>query len=241
MGDSEISHVFGIGTQRNKKPTMVLLDEVHTYSGISGAQTAMLLRRWKHLASVSPHFVGLSATLADARTFFASLIGEPDSRVEEIAPHSTELSRVGMEYLIALRGDPASQSSLLSTSIQVAMLMRRTLDATNCNTAIDSQVYGSKEFVFTDDLDVTNRMFYNLRDAEGQNSWGIPDVVKHPDGSLANLRNRQWPEERLRTYASCREVPMIRRRHPVARRSGRNTRSGLCDGSGCLRPCAASG
>jgi hypothetical protein len=198
MGDSEISHIFGIGIPMNKKPKMVLLDEVHTYSGVPGAQTAMLLRRWKHLTSASPHFVGLSATLADARTFFASLIGEPDSRVEEISPHSTELKRVGMEYLIALRGDPASQSSLLSTSIQTAMLMRRTLDARNNNTAIDSEVYGSKEFVFTDDLDVTNRMFYNLRDAEGQNSWGLPDLSKHPGGSLANLRNSQLPEERLR-------------------------------------------
>ncbi len=208
MGDSEISHVFGIGTPRNRKPTLVLLDEVHTYSGVPGAQTAMLLRRWKHLASVSPHFVGLSATLADARTFFASLIGEQDSRVEEISPHSTELKRVGMEYLLALRGDPASQSSLLSTSIQAAMLMRRTLDATNNNTAIESQVYGSKEFVFTDDLDVTNRMFYNLRDAEGQNSWGFPDLNKHPGGSLANLRNSQLPEGRLRnrfgqSWAMC--------------------------------------
>ena len=198
IGDSEIARVFGVGVSRANKPTMVLLDEVHTYSGVSGAQTAMLLRRWKHAAAVSPHFVGLSATLADARKFFASLIGEPDSRVEEIAPHPTELDRVGMEYLVALRGDPASQSSLLSTSIQTAMLMRRTLDATNSNTALVSGVYGSKEFVFTDDLDVTNRMFYNLRDAEGQDSWGRQDLVGHPDGSLANLRNPQLPEERLR-------------------------------------------
>jgi len=40
----------------------------------------------------------------------------------------------------------------------------------NNNTAPQSEVYGSKEFVFTDDLDGTNRMFYNLRDAEGQDS-----------------------------------------------------------------------
>lgn len=198
MGDSEMSHVFGVGAARGKKPTMVLLDEVHTYSGVSGAQTAMLLRRWKHAADVRPHFVGLSATLADARKFFATLIGEPDSRVEEISPHPKELDRVGMEYLVALRGDPASQSSLLSTSIQTAMLMRRTLDATNSNTALKSEVYGSKEFVFTDDLDVTNRMFYNLRDAEGQDSWGRPDLQRHPNGSLANLRNPQLPDERLR-------------------------------------------
>lgn len=198
IGDSEMSHVFGVGCARGKKPTMVLLDEVHTYSGVSGAQTAMLLRRWKHAADVRPHFVGLSATLADARKFFATLIGEQESRVEEISPHPTELDRVGMEYLVALRGDPASQSSLLSTSIQTAMLMRRTLDATDNNTAPQSEVYGSKEFVFTDDLDVTNRMFYNLRDAEGQDSWGHPDLQNHPNGSLANLRNPQLPDERLR-------------------------------------------
>lgn len=198
MGDSEMSHVFGVGAPRGKKPTMVLLDEVHTYSGVSGAQTAMLLRRWKHAADVRPHFVGLSATLADARKFFATLIGEPDSQVEEVSPHPKELDRVGMEYLVALRGDPASQSSLLSTSIQTAMLMRRTLDDTSSNTARVSEVYGSKEFVFTDDLDVTNRMFYNLRDAEGQDSWGSPDLQRHPNGSLANLRDPRLPDERLR-------------------------------------------
>ena len=198
IGDSEMSHVFGVDGARGKKPTMVLLDEVHTYSGVSGAQTAMLLRRWKHAADVRPHFVGLSATLADARKFFATLIGEQDSRVEEISPHPTELDKVGMEYLVALRGDPASQSSLLSTSIQTAMLMRRSLDATNSNTAPQSEVYGSKEFVFTDDLDVTNRMFYNLRDAEGQDSWGRSDLQRHPNGSLANLRNPLLGDERVR-------------------------------------------
>ncbi len=198
MGDSMMAHVFGIGVAKNRNPKLVLLDEVHTYSGVSGSQTAMLLRRWKHAADVKPHFVGLSATLADARTFFATLIGEQNSRVEEVSPHPDEMRRVGMEYLVALRGDPASQSSLLSTSIQTAMLMRRTLDARNNNTAPQSEVYGSREFVFTDDLDVTNRLFYKLRDAEGQNGWGQPDRKNHPTGSLANLRNPQRPDVRLR-------------------------------------------
>jgi ATP-dependent helicase Lhr and Lhr-like helicase len=197
IGDSQFSHVFGIGTARAKKPSLVLLDEVHTYAGISGAQTALLLRRWKHATQTSPHFVGLSATLADARTFFAALIGEPDSRVEEIAPHNTELDRVSMEYLLALRGDPASQASLLSSSIQTAMLMRRVLDA-NTPTAPVSGVYGSKVFVFTDDLDVTNRLFFNLRDAEGQNDRGQADSQRHPGGSLANLRRSNLPDERAR-------------------------------------------
>jgi hypothetical protein len=197
MGDSDTAHIFGIGGGTRRKPFLVLLDEVHTYAGIPGAQIALLLRRWKHAAAASPHFVGLSATLADARQFFATLIGEPDSRIEEISPHPTELDRVGMEYLIAMRGDPASRTALLSTSIQTAMLMRRVLDARG-NTARSSTVFGSKEFIFTDDLDVTNRFFFNLRDAEGQNSWGKPDREKHPEGSLANLRRSNLPDQRAR-------------------------------------------
>src|SRR5690606_10185117 len=103
--------------------------------------------------------------------------------------------RVSMEYLLALRGDPASQSSLLSTSIQTAMLMRRVLDA-DTPAAPVSGVYGSKVFVSTDDLDVTNRLFFNLRDAEGQNDWGQADAQRHPGGSLANLRRSNLPDER---------------------------------------------
>ncbi len=48
IGDSACHMCSVFGVARNRTPKMVLLDEVHTYSGISGAQTAMLLRRWKH-------------------------------------------------------------------------------------------------------------------------------------------------------------------------------------------------
>src|SRR5690606_3827719 len=33
---------------------------------------------------------------------------------------------------------------------------------------------------------------------EGQDSWGRPDLQRHPNGSLANLRSPQLPDERLR-------------------------------------------
>lgn len=45
MGNSQYGHVFGIAAE--KTPQMVLLDEVHTYTGIHGAQVAYLLRRWQ--------------------------------------------------------------------------------------------------------------------------------------------------------------------------------------------------
>jgi len=55
--------------------------------------------------------------------------------------------------------------------------------------------FGTKVFVFTDDLDVTNRMFFNLLDAEGQDSRGRLDPYRHQQGSLANLRATSLADE----------------------------------------------
>ena len=208
IGDSEINHVFGVGTDPRQKPRLVLLDEVHTYSGVSGAQVALLLRRWQRAARIQPHFVGLSATLTDARTFFARLVGVDDYRVEEVSPHPTELDRSGMEYMLAVRNDPASGASVLSTTIQAAMLMRRVQDTSH--NGCSNGLYGTREFVFTDDLDVTNRLFFNLRDAEGQDSWGRRNAQK-PDGSLANLRDSTRADSDLRfrfgqSWRLCEEI-----------------------------------
>jgi hypothetical protein len=208
LGDSLFARLFGVGTPPAQKPPLVLLDEVHTYAGVSGAQVALLLRRWKHAARVWPHFVGLSATLTDARRFFARLIGVDDFRVDEISPHPSEMARSGAEYLLAVRGDPASGASLLSTTIQTAMLMRRVQDASDrpCSEGL----YGTRQFVFTDDLDVTNRLYFNLLDAEGLDSWGRPNLRKSI-GSLANLRSSDLSEQGLRqrfgqSWRLCEEI-----------------------------------
>ena len=195
LGDSQLGRIFAIATAPQEKPPLVLLDEVHTYSGISGAQVALLLRRWKHAARARPHFVGLSATLTDARRFFARLIGVDDYLVEEITPHPSEMQRSGAEYLLAVRGDPASGASLLSTTIQSAMLMRRVLDT--ADRPVSEGLYGTRAFLFTDDLDVTNRLYFNLLDAEGLDSWGRSNPQKL-GGSLANLRSTDLSEQGLR-------------------------------------------
>jgi hypothetical protein len=195
IGDSQLGPLFGVGADPRQKPQLVLLDEIHTYSGVSGAQVALLLRRWQRAARVQPHFVGLSATLTDARRFFARLVGIDEFRVDEVGPHPSELDRRGMEYMLAVRSDPASGASVLSTTIQTAMLMRRIQDAGRNGPG--EGLYGTRAFVFTDDLDVTNRLFFNLRDAEGQDSWGRRDPQK-PDGSLANLRSATRPDGDLR-------------------------------------------
>lgn len=190
MSDSRFGKLFGIGQPAEKKPRLLLLDEVHTYSGTPGAQAAFLLRRWQHRAHCRPHIVGLSATLRDAPRFFATLTGLPSSTVEEVSPRPGELVPKGTEYLLALRSDPAAGASLLSVSIQAAMLLARVLDTPEeCSRGL----FGRKLFAFTDDLDVTNRLFFNLRDAEGQDSWGNPKQG-NPTGSLANLRSSADPD-----------------------------------------------
>ena len=195
MTDSRCAHLFGIGTSPRQKPRFVLLDEVHTYDSTHGAQVAHLIRRWKQASGSRPHFVGLSATLRDARNFFARLVGLDEYRVVEVSPGRDELVHEGMEYNLALRGDPVSKTSLLSTTIQAAMLMGRVLDPRDVSPS--NGQFGSRVFLFTDDLDVTNRLYFNLLDAEGRNSWGEPDESSST-GSLANLRADTLAEARDR-------------------------------------------
>lgn len=75
MSDTEMRLVFGIGRRSEHKPSYILLDEVHTYLGTTGAQTALLLRRWQRMLGQSVHWVGLSATLEGAQEFFSDLSG----------------------------------------------------------------------------------------------------------------------------------------------------------------------
>lgn len=175
--------LFGVGVPSHRKPFLALLDEVHTYSGTSGAQAALVLRRWRHAADTPIVWTGLSATLAEARRFFSDLTGVPEDRVEEVTPAPSEMVAEGAEYQIILQGDPGSRASLLSTSIQAAMLIARTLDP--ADNGCSSGTFGRRLFVFTDDLDVTNRLFDDLRDAEAYDLFGRPDPARPP---LASLR-----------------------------------------------------
>lgn len=190
--------IIGIGS--SAPPPLVLLDEVHTYEGNVGAQAAYLFRRWMKASGTGPHFVGLSATLANAEAFFERLTGANRSRIRLIEANADEMTEEGAEYLLALRGDPVSQTALLSTTIQSAMLMHRLLDH---DREVASQgVWGVKTFIFTDNLDVTNRLYWQLADAEGW--WaGRMGLEYNRNGPLAALRNpasRNVDRRALRNY-----------------------------------------
>jgi len=198
---ASFNRIFGVGTY---KPDLILLDEIHTYEGHSGAQIALLLRRWRQFTSSYPHYVGLSATLENAERFMADLIGVKRTQVQKVEQKYTEVEYEGMEYMLALRGDPVSSTNLLSTSIQTLMLMGRILDGPS---AISQKIYGQKVFAFTDDLDVTNRLYFSYLDAEGRNSYGMPSPRLTP---LANLRfpggNDHGRRDEGQTWGVCESI-----------------------------------
>jgi hypothetical protein len=195
LNDTGRRIAFGIHPQVDRRVRLVLLDEIHTYTGTTGAQTALVLRRWRHAVGRPLRIVGLSATLREARDFFAQLTGLPASWITEITPTKEEMESLSAEYQLILRGDPVSQTSLLSTSIQTAYLLTRLLDAPAGHGVDHGEIsggrFGSRSFVFTDDLDVVNRFFDDLRDAEGYDLFGNPQPYRAP---LSALRSSKQPE-----------------------------------------------
>jgi hypothetical protein len=190
LSDTSMMHLFGVGSKAQQVPELVLLDEAHTYEGKHGAQVAYLMRRWQRLIGQPLRFVGLSATLREASQFFSALTGCRTNLVDEVSPRADEIESEGAEYMVALRGDPVSRTALLSTTIQTAMLLQRCLDpkATRPEESVSRGVFGQRTFVFTDNLDVINRLYFDLLSAEGRNSYGHPDMRHSPGGGLAVLR-----------------------------------------------------
>jgi hypothetical protein len=195
LSDSRSFHLFGVGPAATQAPDLVLLDEVHLYGGTFGAHISYLIRRWRARAKTPAHFVGLSATLRNGASFFGKLIGMPEERVVEIEPKERDLVPEGAEYLLALRGDPVSRRSLLSTTIQTMMLAARILDPRSV--AQQRGLYGWRTFLFTDQMDSVNRLLAKGRDAEG--CWegsGEPNFRDYPNGGLARLRESHGSQAR---------------------------------------------
>lgn len=197
---------FGI-RRDGLQPRMLLLDEIHTYEGLQGAQLPWILRRWFFAARPQGlHVVGLSATLKDPTSHLNSLAGIRVDQVEDVRPianedpDKSELVSEGMEYNVAIKGHAGSGASLLATSIQTAMLLSRVLTPEG-KLRIDGEqairganFYARKVFGFTDNLDSLNRWLFDLADAESRKRLAqfrkLPGGVDHL-GAVARYREGQ--------------------------------------------------
>ena len=181
MINKDLSSEFGkdvLGFATGRSPLrLVLLDEIHTYEGLTGAQVPWILRRliyWTRGQRRTPalHVVGLSATLQDAPNHLATLSGASEEAISEIAPDASanELTTEGQEYNLVLKSHPGSGAGVLATSIQTVMLGARLLTPRTHTVrpgAFDAaHFFGRKLFGFTDNLDVVNRWLPDFFDAE---------------------------------------------------------------------------
>ena len=200
------ARLFGIGT--TFKPRMLLLDEVHSYSGTAGAQTAWVIARWKTQLRLKAehglHIVGLSATLDNAEEHLEKIGCVWSGRATEIKPLEEELTPEGREYTVLVKGNSGSGASLLSTSIQTGMLQARLMTPPDRPLAAADQInskafFTRKIFGFTDQLDSVNRWLPDFRNAEqmrlaslrkpsnyGRENWRLADY----DGQIWSFPER---------------------------------------------------
>lgn len=61
---------------------IVILDEIHTYSGTFGSNMYFILRRLERVVNKNLKFIGASATVANAKTFASKLLNRPVTVVE---------------------------------------------------------------------------------------------------------------------------------------------------------------
>ena len=66
----------------------------------------------------------------------------------------------GAAFNTIFKGDPVSQTALLSTTIQINMLMSRMLDPVG--NSLSTGFFGQRVFSFTDELDVANRLYFQF-------------------------------------------------------------------------------
>jgi hypothetical protein len=216
MGTPDWERVLGLRQPADRSPRLLLLDEVHSYEGIPGAQIAWILRRWRHWSKPrSLHVVGLSATLRDPVRHLASVAGIRSEDIVALAPDEDagELKSESQEYNLLVKGDAGSGAGLLSTTIQTAMLLSRLLTPMNWppsapgHPSPPEDYFARKLFGFTDNLDVVNRLLSDLVNAE--QGRRLAALRLHPDhkNPPPNPRPSRAVIGRMETLGQIWELP----------------------------------
>jgi len=166
----EWAHIFGDGLTGG--PILLVLDEIHTYVGISGARYAYTLRRAMARITVRNRrkgfvIVGVSATLPNPDEFLRDLflVGHgltADAVINRIRPKDSEQIPLGNEYFFLVVPTTKYPVDLLSVSIQAVMVLFYNIPPLP---AENKDEYRKKAFVFVDDLNTIRRFKDDLRDA----------------------------------------------------------------------------
>ena len=165
---SDAQSLFGLGEQYTA-PSLIMLDEIHLQSSISGMQTGYFLRRLIH--RIQRHrseqgvrqgvqVVGLSATIGEPIRFFHELTGIRESDVGLVSPMEDEMRTYGAEYYYFVQADRKGEASMLAVLIQSTMCLIHNMHPN----VTERDRY--KAFGFVNSRDIAYRWEGDMRDAE---------------------------------------------------------------------------
>lgn len=165
---SDAQPLFGLG-EAWTAPSLIMLDEIHLQSSISGMQTGYFLRRLLHRIhryqsdrGIRPNVqvVGLSATIGEPTRFFHELTGIRPGDISLVAPMEDEMRIYGAEYYYFVQADRKGEASMLTVLIQTAMCLLH-----NLHPPASGEVR-YKAFGFVNSRDIAYRWHGDMRDAE---------------------------------------------------------------------------
>lgn len=159
---------------------VLALDECHLYSGLPGANAALVFRRLLRLIEemgIRVIILGISATMASAEEFFKELTG---LKPQVIKPEESELERKSVEYYLIIKPETVSLKRAkllisdqeeeeteeelkpikpLSTMIQTVMCVMHNMRRTQLK---------NKGLGFVDSIDTLHRWRHAQQDAENR-------------------------------------------------------------------------
>ncbi len=195
--DSHYQILFG--NANHLPPAVVMLDEIHLQSSTKGSQIALLLRRLmarlkrgaKGHASPNFMFVGLSATIAQPKSFFSDLTGLTKSAISVVEPQSEEMKKIGSERFIFVRAEQEQDTAVISTLLQTCMAVIHNMPLPSSQEQTDG-IARYKTFGFAQSLDIVGRWLYQLVDAERMN--------QDNQNARAGQPPERWPIEHTPLY-----------------------------------------
>lgn len=194
------AHIFGLDKASNwAPPRAVVLDEIHLYDTIYGAQVTRLVRRLKHRIEQSmqrwpseipdvpgwksPLLLGMSATIGGPQAFWQRFSG---GRAIVLAPamDDFEPTAAGREYFLFIRPESESRGqriAVASAAIQSLMVLMHNLPR-----RMTPSGPKHRGLVFVESLDKLKRLHTDFMDAEEvRRLWKIRigDSVGAPDAA----------------------------------------------------------
>ena len=199
MLDQRWLKIFGI--KGLDGPRIIVLDEIHTYVGITGARYAYLLRRIltriKHQMNENRRgcvVVGVSATIPNPKEFLRDLFFVSEENVEEsiIRIRAEETIPLGNEYFYIIIPTLKYRVTPLAVTIQSVMTIYYNFPPLTIN-----GVKVKKALAFIDNLDVIERARHDLADAIMRRTdslqRGLQDL-RSPCSKLFSLTLRDYAE-----------------------------------------------